>query len=530
MATSLVAVAGPAQAGAVAAGPAASSVSTASNPGPSTLPPADDLLLAPGLEGSAKAPSLTAQKDLADTQKRTQASAQRSLTAVTPAALGSFTLSADTPQLSVAPSLRPYARVSAAPLGAGTRDSTGVPMFRIGTRLFDHPVRQAQDGILALESYRISHDPRQLAQARLDAQRLFNRRVVRAGAYFFPYPFDFALHGAAVNLIHAPWYSGMAQGLALSLFSRLADVPGQAAWRSSAAATFTSLLMPPVPTNTRLPFVSWVDSARHLWIDEYARLPLSKADRTFNGHIFAVYGVWDYYFSTRDARAVQMFKGALSTVRFHVGRGWRTSFWISHYCLTHGRQDSKYHGIHTRQLNLLYTLTASTSWAIWSDLFRDDYPTAAMNGSVRFPAGRTLGYTFNAAGQPLTSRALTLNSTSKAPTSQRARIKGRAYYYLITAGSLKGYRVQERPTVYRPGLILATGYATSRPAVLAIGRQTGWTLTAAGLRAGARTITVSQRTVVSFDRSGWIDGASYVRVTNGTLASRWVRTAGMTMR
>jgi len=85
-------------------------------------------------------------------------------------------------------------------------------------------VRQAQDGLAALESYRLNNDPSQLAQAKLDAQRLLDRKVQRDAGYFFPYPFDFALHGNTANTIRAPWYSGMAQGLTLSLFSRLADV------------------------------------------------------------------------------------------------------------------------------------------------------------------------------------------------------------------------------------------------------------------------------------------------------------------
>jgi len=525
--SSILGAGGPARADVAAALPTEFSGSTAAGGSASTLP-AEDLLPVPELDGTAKDPGAASLQDLAATQKRTQASALRSLSAASPSDLGSFTVSNDNLQLQVVPSLRPYAHNGVSPLGTGTRDSTGVPMFKIGTKLYDHPVRQAQDGILALESYRASKDPKYLAQARLDAQRLFDRRVVRQGAYFYPYPFDFALHGAAANTIRAPWYSGMAQGLALSLFSRLADVTGSAAWRWDASATFNSLLLPPVPANPRLPFVSWVDSGQHLWIDEYAQLPLSKADRTFNGHIFAAYGVWDYYFSTRDARAVQIFRGALSNMRYQVTRGWRTSFWISRYCLTHGPQDSKYHGIHTRQLNLLHTITRGSSWAVWSDLFRDDYPVSAMTGSVRFPAGTHLGYTFDAAGRPLTSRAITLRSRSSAPTSERARIKGRAYYYLITAGSLKGYRVQERATVYRPGLILLTGYATSRLAVFAPGTHTGWSMTSSGLRAGSRTISLARPSSASFDRSGWIDGASYVRIINGTLAGRWVPTAGLT--
>jgi len=49
-------------------------------------------------------------------------------------------------------------------------------------------------------------------------------------------------------VLRAPWYSGMAQGLAISLFSRLSVVTGEARWRQAATATFDSLLIPPSDT------------------------------------------------------------------------------------------------------------------------------------------------------------------------------------------------------------------------------------------------------------------------------------------
>jgi len=405
-----------------AAARADSSDSTASGPGARTPSAADDIIPSPELDGTPLAPSAKSLRDLAVAQKAPRHWPSGSLSAATPANLGAFTLSNDNPQLQVPLGWRPYTRSTVYPRGAGTRDSTGVPMLKIGTKLYDHPVRQAHDGLAALESYRITQQSKYLTQALLDVQRLFTRRVVRNGAYFFPYPYDFALHRVVADTIHAPWYSGMAQGHALSLFTRLADVTGNATWRWCAKATFTSLLLPPVPTNTRLPFVSRVDSAHHLWIDEYAQQPLSKADRTFNGYAFAVFGVWDYYSASHDAPAAQIFRGALSTLRYHVGRGWRTKYWISHYCMTHGVMSPSYHGIHVRQMRLLHALTARSDWAVWSDLFRDDCPTPALTGSVQFAAGTHYGYTFDSAGHPLTSHAMRLSRRAWAPTSQRARI------------------------------------------------------------------------------------------------------------
>lgn len=489
------------------------------------------MAMQPSAAGAANSTAASALTSVSNGSQTAANPSQSSLASATQTGLGAFSVSGDKPQLRVPPLWRPYALVRAVPPGRGTRDATGVPMFAIGTKLYDHPVRQAQDGLLALESFRINKDPRQLAQAKMDAQRLLDRADRRGSGLFFPYPFDFAVHGKAADTIRAPWYSGMAQGLALSLFSRLADTTKNRSWRLAAAGTFESLLLPPDARRPSLPFVSWVDANKHLWIDEYARQPLAESDRTFNGHIFGVFGVWDYHRINRDPRAAKVFAGALETVRYHVSRGWRTPSWISRYCLTHGPLDQKYHQVHVSQMRLLHSITANSGWSVRSDLFRDDYPSPRLAARVSLGAGKRVGYRFDKAGRVLASRGITLTRPSTAPTSTRARIRTRSYYYLITAGSLSGYWVQEKAAaVYVRGLILSTTYPYPRLAGFRAGPHTGWTMTTAGLRAGSRTVRLSRASYATFDRSGWIAGKPYVRVTNGSLAGRWVPTAGLTLR
>lgn len=462
-----------------------------------------------------------------------QAGVQAPRSSASTTELGEFEVSNDKPQLKVAQDWLPYAQLEVSPLGTGVRDATGVPMFKKAGKVSDHPVRQAQDGLAALESYRISKDPRYLEQAQLDAQRLLDRKVQRGSGFFFPYPFNFPLHSKGAYTIRAPWYSGMAQGQALSLFTRLASVTKKTSWRLAADATFESLLLPPDLQDTTVPFVSWVDSDKHLWLEEYAQLPLDKSDRTFNGHIFATFGVWDYYRISKDPRAAKIFAGALENVRYHVNRGWRNPWWISKYCMTHAQLDAKYHGVHVQQLRILHAITGNSDWSVWSDLLQDDYPKPKFESAVtvRFVAGRPIGYTFDTEGQVLSSRAITLNGTSTAPASQRARIKGhQGYFYLVTAGSLSGYWVHEKANaVSVPGLILSTAYPYPRLASFAPKPHTGWTLTASGQKAEPRTISIRRSSSATFDRSGWIDGAAYVHITNGSLAGRWVPKIGLTL-
>lgn len=416
----------------------------------------------------------------------------------------------------------PYARVVALPLDDGrARDATGVAMVKVGTTLYDHPVVQAQDGFLSLESYRVSQDRAHLDRAIADAQRLVDRRVESRGGWFYPYPFDFALHHLAADTLRAPWYSAMAQGQALTLFVRLFEVTGDPAWRTAADRTFVSLELAPVSGQ---PSVAFRDSNGQLWLEEYANPVVSKNDRTWNGMIFASFGVWDYWRLTQSPDAEQVFQGVMSTVQRYVNRGIRRTSWVSAYCLRHAVLDPKYHATVTGQLLYLQALTGSSSFAVHSDVFRDDYVAPSGPGTVVFAAGSHLGYTFNAAGGLTGSRRLVLSRTSTAPGTQRMRIQGRGYYYRITAGSLTGYWVPESfPTSYLRGFAVTTRYAYPRTITYPAGPTTAWALSDAG--ATTSPVSATAPPASTADRVVVFNGERWARVTSGAFSGLWVRYA-----
>ena len=137
----------------------------------------------------------------------------------------------------------------------GDRDSSGAFIYRhTDGRWYDHPVGQAQYVVNMLRNHRL--DPRQeyLDLAVANADRLLKRAVRHQGAIFFPYGFDFALHGRGT--MKAPWYSGMAQGVALSGFVRLWELTGEQKWRDAADQTYRSFLV------SRQAGAPWVDGRR----------------------------------------------------------------------------------------------------------------------------------------------------------------------------------------------------------------------------------------------------------------------------
>ena len=134
-------------------------------------------------------------------------------------------------------------------------------MFRFAgeTKIWEHPVAQIQYGLINLNSYRLTKNRAYLDIAVANAQRNIDRKVESAGAWYYPYDFDFAVHGDTTETLKAPWYSAMAQGQALSLFVRLYEYTKDEKWKAAADATFASLRQAPEGT---APFASRVDGER----------------------------------------------------------------------------------------------------------------------------------------------------------------------------------------------------------------------------------------------------------------------------
>lgn len=257
----------------------------------------------------------------------------------------------------------------------GPVDSAGVRMFDVGGRLYDHPVIQSQWGLMTLEAYRRQGLPRLLTTARAQADRQVERHVTSRRAWFFPYRFDFALARRHGFVERAPWYSGMAQGEALSLFSQLAQLPevepaARQVYRSAARATFRSLLRRPSRGN---PWVSMVDARGYLWLQEYPNRKVAASDYTFNGHVFALLGLYDYYRLTGSRLAAALFDGAATTA-LHYAKVIRRPGGLSSYCVPHNVFREHYHSIHISLLRQLHWLTGDQRFSAWARRFSADSP------------------------------------------------------------------------------------------------------------------------------------------------------------
>jgi hypothetical protein len=407
----------------------------------------------------------------------------------------------------------------------GIVDAQGVRMFQhTDGRIYNHPVAQAQYGISLLNTHRVTGDAWFLDRAQLQANRLVDTHIESRSAWWYPYPFTFELYGIPGDILRTPWYSAMAQGQALSLFTRLHLVTGQPLWRQAADATFTSMTLEPVSGQ---PWSSRTDGAGYLWLEEYPRSPVTNSERVLNGHIFALYGLWDYWRMTGDDTAAALFDGALTTAARYIPNGFRNTNWASSYSLRNDRPHERYHGIHIGQLLHAHVLTGATVFASLAETLQVDFPKAAQTGSVQFAAARHTGVKFasTATGVVTATKTIEFTRATSAPGDQRRRIQSQSGYWLrITTGSLAGYWVQEvRSVRVMSGVVARIGYLGTRRVELLPGTYSAYTASGA-----ARTVTFTQTTSAAVTEMGWTNARQAVLVHEGMLAGHWLPLSGGT--
>jgi hypothetical protein len=442
---------------------------------------------------------------------------------------------------------RPVAFEDASPAtGTYHLDADGVyKYYAADGGVYDHPVGQAQFALGCLASYRTETDPARqcllLTRARTQADRLIAQHVEARGAWWFPYPFPFT-HTVHTGVTYtAPWFSGMAQGEVLSLFVQLAQVDAltadeRAVYMAAAAATFASLQV----ADDGSPWAVNVGGDGFVWIQEYPASGTGISDYTFNGMIFAMFGLYDYYCATGSAEAAALYDGCATT----IAANWpllRNPKWASFYCKAHRIPAPTYHQHHIELMLQLNHQTGSADFAEFTDRLVDDYP-ARVSGTVAFQAGSHTLYRFDTAASgawvaakadaELDSKTVTFSQDTAAPTSMRRRIQGRGIYYLISAGAYAGWWVGESwSKAFLRGEYLTTVYRPARTVTFPGGSVPvdTYRVAADGTVLSVKTVSFASPSTAPTDRRAVVNGRPMFQITEGGLTDYWVPATAVTV-
>lgn len=227
----------------------------------------------------------------------------------------------------------------------------GLPIVHIQGEEGYHPVQTSWLLMELLSSYLITQDSAYLEKAFHISDMFLDTAVSFGEALYFPYTFDFHLHGDEEELMKAPWYSGMAQGIALSAYVRFYQITEDGKYLDICRKifnTFTNL-----KDDENIPWVVYVDTERYYWIEEY---PIQPPANTLNGFIYGIFGLYEYYLLVCDAETEAVLQSAITTIEHYMSQ-FRREGDISLYCLKHEVPSPKYHRIHMEQLSSLYSIT-----------------------------------------------------------------------------------------------------------------------------------------------------------------------------
>jgi hypothetical protein len=415
-----------------------------------------------------------------------------------------------------------------------------------GTTGYDHPVGQIQFGLGCIASYRVQTDPARKAlflnRAKQQAGRLIDRhRLGNDGGWWFPYGFDFT-HAVHSGISYqAPWYSGMAQGEAISLFVQLSQLEGltdaeRATYLAAADGAFASLQT----DEYGYPWAVNTDRSGYAWIQEYPGAEPDTGDFTYNGMVYAMFGVWDYYAATGSQTAADLYDAFATTIaRFFPLL--RNPKWCSFYCQTHRIEAYTYHQHHIELFRQLNWQTGSPDFADNVDRLVDDYPAAGVTGTIAFESGSHTLCRFDTAASGawstatgdalLEQKTVTFASDTAAPASMRRRIKSRGIYYLISAGAYAGWWVGENwSRAYLRGIYLPTLYRPERTVTFPGSVPVDcYKVATDGTITSVRTVTFASPSNAPADRRAIVNGRPMFQITAGGLTAYWVPAGSVTI-
>lgn len=132
-----------------------------------------------------------------------------------------------------------------------------------------------------------------------------------------------------------PWVGGLAQGLAISALIKANEI-------KTAEKAFKCLKNECV----------FIDKFSNTWIEEY---PTSPPTQILNGFIYALFGVYDLFTSTKNKEAEELWKRSLMTLKENLKR-YDAGFWSKYSLHDNLLSTEFYHKVHIRQLKRLNEL------------------------------------------------------------------------------------------------------------------------------------------------------------------------------
>jgi hypothetical protein len=243
---------------------------------------------------------------------------------------------------------------------AGTFDEKGIPMLdyhgKIGRQY--NPIAIAQWGLGNYNQFRRTADKARQSKFLLASDWLCDHLEQNAGGIsVWNHHFDWEYR----TPLRAPWYSALAQGQGISLLVRAFRETSNTAYLRAAEQAFASF-----QKDVNSGGICFADQNNNLWFEEYI---VSPPTHILNGFIWAAWGAYDFFLTTRDSSAQELFACAVNTLRENL-KDYDLGFWSLYEqsgTFLPMVASPFYHRLHIVQLRVMHKLTGEPMFASYAD-------------------------------------------------------------------------------------------------------------------------------------------------------------------
>lgn len=242
----------------------------------------------------------------------------------------------------------------------GAYDVSGLPQldYRGKIGLQYNPIAIAQYGLGNYNLWRFTSEDSRRRKFFLVADWLAAHLEPNAhGLAVWNHHFDWEYR----DTLKAPWYSGLAQGQGISVLVRAHKESSNETYLNAASRAYASFTR-----SIDEGGVGFVDKSGDLWFEEYL---VSPPTHILNGFIWALWGVYDYFLTTKEGVAKELFSRGVRTLLHNLDR-YDLGFW-SLYEQSGTRlpmvASPFYHRLHIIQLRIMHRLTGEGKFAEVAD-------------------------------------------------------------------------------------------------------------------------------------------------------------------
>jgi D-glucuronyl C5-epimerase-like protein len=186
------------------------------------------------------------------------------------------------------------------------------------------------------------------------------------GRRFPVWEYEFPWNSGGVP-VQAPWISGMAQGMALDLFTEAYHRSGNPVWRTRAYQVLNSFMVSWNDGGVLLP-----DTSHGYWWEEY-----HPAVQVWNGSVVALISVGYFASVMGDSAAQRMFESGVQAVKYYTPF-YDTGSWTL-YSRTQGYNSVTYHNFCTRLMDQLFIMTGDPYFKTVADRWRAYVPPPGVH-------------------------------------------------------------------------------------------------------------------------------------------------------